>query len=104
MNAQSSRFRQVGARINFSLAILSQWGNQTLTASNVVRNGTGRIDIKFTTALSNANYGISLSMQANKAGIIQYANVATTGLSVLTYDLTGTLATLTGDFTIEIQT
>ena len=104
LTAYSSKFRQVGARINFSLAIMSQWGNQSLAATNVVRNGNGRIDIKFTTALSNANYGIVLSMQSNTPGFIQYANVTTTGLSVLTYNATGTLTTFTGDFTLEIQT
>lgn len=104
LTVHSARFRQVGACINFSLAIMSQWGNQSLAATNVVRNGNGIIDIKFTTALGNANYGIQLTMQSNNPGFIQYANVTTTGLSVLTYNVAGALTTFTGDFTLEIQT
>ena len=81
MIAHSARFRQIGARINFKLAIMSQWGNQSLAATNVTRStaSAGRIDIRFTSALSNANHGISRTMQSMRPGIIQYANVTTTG-------------------------
>ena len=77
LNSYSSRLlrspKQTGAPIKFDLTIMSQWGNQALSARNIVRNGNGQIDIRFPSALPNADYGVNLSLQSNKPGIIQYS-------------------------------
>jgi len=108
LNSYSSRLRSPkqigGARSKFDLTIMSRWGNQALSARNIVRNGNGQIDIRFESALPNADYGVSLSLQSNKPGIIQYSNVTEKGLSIVTYDLQGKLAQFDGDFSFDIQT
>jgi hypothetical protein len=95
LNSYASRLikapKQIGARINFNLAIIGQWGNQALSPKGIVKNCDGQIDIRFPAPLSNANYGVNLSMQSNKPGIIQYTNVTEKGLSIVTYDLQGKL-------------
>ena len=83
---------------------MSQWGNQALSARNIVRNGNGQIDIRFPSALPNADYGVSLSLHSNKPGIIQYSNVTERGLSIVTYDLRCKLAQFDGYFSFDIQT
>jgi hypothetical protein len=82
---------------------MSQWGNQIISDKNIVKSRDGCFDIKFPTALSNAAFGVNLSMQSNKPGIIQYSNFTEKGISVLTFDLQGNLSQFDGDFSIEIQ-
>ena len=107
LNSQSARLskppKQIGARIKFNCAIMSQWGNQIISDKNIVKSRDGCFDIKFPTALSNATFGVNVSMQSNKPGIIQYSNFTEKGISVLTFDLHGNLCQFDGDFTIEIQ-
>ena len=83
---------------------MSQWGNQALSARNIARRGDGQIDISIPSALPNADYGVNLSLQSNKPGIIQYSNVTERGLSTVTYDLQGKLAQFDGYFSFDIQT
>ena len=108
MNSYSSRLlrspKQIGARIKFDLTIMSQWGNQALSARNIARRGDGQIDIRFPSALPDADYGVNLSLQSNKPGFIQYSNVTEKGLSIVTYDSQGKLTQLDGDFSFDIQT
>ena len=107
LNSQSARLskspKQIGARIKFNCAIMSQWGNQIISDKNIVKSRDGCFDIKFPTALSNATFGVNVSMQSNKPGIIQYSNLTEKGISVLTFDLQGNLCQFDGDFSIEIQ-
>jgi hypothetical protein len=108
LNSYSSRLlrspKQIGARIKFDLTILSQWGNQALAARNIARRGDGQIDIRFPSVLPNSDYGVNLSFQSNKPGIIQYSNVTERGLSIVTYDLQGKQTQFDGDFSFDIQT
>jgi hypothetical protein len=60
--------------LNFELSIRIVMGNQnSIYLKALLKIATVKLILDFQRHLSNANYGVSLSMQSNKPGIIQYS-------------------------------
>ena len=95
--------KQVGLRMLSDGTIISQWGLQVIDKANINKIKDGIISIKFTTALCDNKYGVSLSSSCN--GNIRYDSLTPSGFNIIVSDTSGKPSNdNTIDITLEINT